>query len=420
MPSVLPVMEGKFGSTNYYIAKIPAKELTERLTIPKNLEGWEDLTIEERYQREIDYKRVRQQIAPYLATDDDRFFGAFIVSMLNSESVEFESLGSMVRNLPNLYKSAANTFGFLTLEGDEVLVPLDGQHRLAALEFAISGKDERQRDIPGIAASIDVAKDDCTVLLIKHDKIKSRKIFNKVNRYAKATSKSENLITADDDVIAVIVRSGISGDIIPSRLINCQSNTLTLRSSEFTTLATVYEATKAFLEDLVAHRIDITNLPDIHTQQLMETNALEFWKAAAEGIDLFSQALYNPEEEGDQRRRELRGDFVLCKPIAQLAALLAVIRLRSPDNETGQKPTLAEVCKRLNTLGWSVTHPAWQSILMTGNRVVSGRTATLFASRVIAYWLGEKLSTEQEEQLKTRYSEICGGKTLKPFDQISE
>ena len=40
MASVLPAMRGKFGSTEYYIVTMPAKELTERLVIPREIEGW--------------------------------------------------------------------------------------------------------------------------------------------------------------------------------------------------------------------------------------------------------------------------------------------------------------------------------------------------------------------------------------------
>jgi len=74
-------MRGKFGTTEYYIVTMPAKELTEKLTVPRDIEGWEDLSLEERYQRDINYNRVKRQIAPYLVEDDDRFFGSFIVSM---------------------------------------------------------------------------------------------------------------------------------------------------------------------------------------------------------------------------------------------------------------------------------------------------------------------------------------------------
>ena len=108
MPSVLPAMQGKFGATEFYIVTMPAKELTERLTVPKDVEGWTDLSLEERYQREINYRRVKDQIAPYLIREESRFFGAFIVTMLNSEQVEFEPMARIYKEkVPTLYRSAA-------------------------------------------------------------------------------------------------------------------------------------------------------------------------------------------------------------------------------------------------------------------------------------------------------------------------
>ena len=413
MATLLPAMQGKFGSTNFWIVTMPTKELTERLTVPKDLDGWEEMSIEERYQRDIDYNRVKKQIAPYLASDEDRFFGAFIVSMVNGENVEFEPLGSMVSRIPNLYKTAGNTFGFLTLEGDEILVPLDGQHRLAALEFAISGRDERQQSISGIGANSDVAKDVCTVILIKHDRDKSRKIFNKVNRYAKSTTKGENLITADDDVIAVIVREDIADDIISARLINYKSNALSVRSHEFTTLATLYEATKLLLEDIEG-KIDTQNLPVPQLKKPMQDTAIDFWKTVCERVDLFSQALHDPSEAADDKRRELRKDFVLGRPFAQNALVRAIISLRSPDMDTGARLSLTEVCNRINDLDWSTENPIWQGVIMNGERILSGSTAAIFAGRVISYWLGEKLTESEKEALKQRHMELRGGSPLHP------
>lgn len=398
MPTVHPAMQGTMGSTRYWLVTMPAKELTERLTIPKQIDGWDDMSIEERYQREIDYNRVRRQIAPYLTTDVDRFFGAFIVSVLNAENVAFEPLPTMVSKLPNLYKQAGSALGFLTLAGSEVLVPLDGQHRLAALDFAITGKDEKKRSIEGLEANVDVAGDDCTVILIRHDAVKSRKIFNKVNRYAKKTSKAENLITADDDVIATIVREDIADEVIPARLVNYKSNTLNARAEHFTTLSTLYEATKVLLEDLQG-RIDTQTLPDQATIKTLRDEAVDFWSHLCEKIDLFVYALHDASEGGDEKRREIRKDFLLGKPIAQFALAQAVVRLRCED-ERGSRLSMDEVCKRVNDLDWSIDNPDWQRVLMTGDRVVAGRTAARFAGRVVSYMLGERLTDEEMTELK--------------------
>ena len=407
-------MRGTFGTTEYYIITMPAKELTERLVVPRNIEGWEDLSIQERYQREISYSRVKRQIAPYLVEDDDRFFGAFIVSMLNADELQFEPITDIYKgNVPKLYQAAGQAFGFLTLQGSEVLVPLDGQHRLAALQFAISGKDEKQQPIADFDPRADVAGDVCTVMLIKHDEQKSRKIFNKVNRYAKKTTKSENLITADDDIVAVIVRDEILGatNAIPDALVNTRSNTLSPKAREFTTLSTLYESTKDLLEDMHG-RINTEILPDKPTQRIMRTEAKSFWETVCSEIDLFRAALIDPSEHGDEKRREIRKDYLLGKPIAQWVLVAAIVRLRNPDSETGTRISLAEACNRMNQLNWSVTEYRWQNVLMSGDRVLAGRTAVRFASEVVAYWLGENLSDAAVDQLKERFISQGGSETL--------
>ena len=181
MARTIPAVKGVFGSTEYYLTTMKAEEIVQSFKIPKELTDWEDMTIEERFQREINWTRVKKHIAPYLANDDDRFFGALIVDMYNSEGVEFEPLREAVAKLPKFYKSVASNFGFLHMTGAEVLVPLDGQHRLAAFRFAISGKDEKGKDIQDLDPNLEIAKDDVTVILVKHDEKKARKILGRYN-----------------------------------------------------------------------------------------------------------------------------------------------------------------------------------------------------------------------------------------------
>lgn len=406
MPSAIPAMRGKFGSTEYFVVTMPAKELTDKLVIPKELEEWDDMTIEERFQREVNYNRVKKHIAPYLAGDDDRFFGAFIVDIYNADGVDFEPVTSIVNGLPKLYANASKVFGFLNFQGDEVLVPLDGQHRLAALRFAITGKDEKGKDIPGMTANIDVATDHCTVILVRHDRSKARKIFNKVNRYAKSQSKADNLITDDDDIIAIISRQEVSDKIIHERLVNFSSNTLGKNDRYFTTLSTIYEATNIILNDQFG-KIDTTSLPDKPKQKLYKDVAHDYWKAICEGVTLFSTAIHDPQESGDERRKEIRRDFVLGKPIVQLALIDAFVRLRQPDDD-GSRLGSDTIIEKINNVDWSVDNPIWQHILMQEERVVTGKQAARFAARFLAYYLGLKMEQKQLDILEEQYKQLAG------------
>jgi DNA sulfur modification protein DndB len=395
-------MRGMFGNTEYFLVQMKASELVSKLTIPKDLDEWEGQSIEERFQRVINYKRVKDHIAPYLAKDPERFFGAFIVDMYGAEGVSYESLESVVpRALPVAYSGSGSSIGFLTFPGGEVLVPLDGQHRLAALKFAISGRDEKDNDIPGISATFDVGNDDCTVILVKHDDQKARKIFNKINRYAKPTSKTDNLITADDDIIAVISRRVVD-NVINSRIVS-HSNTLSAKSIEFTTLGTVYESTKEWLEELNG-KIDDKILPPENEQDLYMEQAIDFWSEIFEKLTHFKLAIINPDEAGDAKRKEIREFIVLGKPIVQYALILAIIRMQMPDFSDSSRLDLDEIIDRINSLDWNKDNPLWQRVLMNGEKVIAGKPAAKFASRFISYHLGETLDPVLLDNLQEVYS----------------
>ena len=145
MATSLPAFRGSFGTTEFFVLTMQAGEFVRSMTVPKELEDWEDLSPEEKFQREINYKRVATHIAPYLAHDDDRFIGAFICEVRQHDEMEFESLVDAGVKFPKaLPNSLMSKFGILYLSGSEIMIPLDGQHRLAALDFAISGKDEKR------------------------------------------------------------------------------------------------------------------------------------------------------------------------------------------------------------------------------------------------------------------------------------
>lgn len=401
MTTALAAMRGRFGSTEYYVVTMPASELRTRFVIPNETEDWEDLSIEERYQRDIDYKRVAQHMAPYLANDPDRFFGAFIVDLRNSDGINFESLSETTKLNP-LLASAARDVGFIYLKGDEIMVPLDGQHRLAAIDFAISGKDQKGKAIPGVSANTDVGKDLCTVILMEHDTKKARKIFNKINRYAKPTSKSNNLITADDDPIAIIVRQCVVDQLLNQRLVNYESNTLSARSPEFTTLSSLYEATATLLE--ATHgKIDRTKLASSAEMNLYKSEATGFWSEVFQNVEVFNIALMDHSEASDDKRREIRATFTVGKPIIQQALIEGIVRLLQRDDD-GLKDNLANVISKVNAANWKVDNPVWQGVLMNKDRVVTGSAAAKFAARFIAYYLGDALNEVELRTLAANYA----------------
>ena len=399
MASVHPAMRGKFGSTEYFMLTMKAGDVANQLVIPKDMPDWGELELEERFQREINYNRVRKQIAPYLANDPDRFFGALIIAVINPESMEFEAMDNVSGKIPKLYQTASKSFGFLTLSGGEMLVPLDGQHRLAAIKFALSGKDEKQKPIQEINPNTELANDDVLLIMVRHDPEKDRRIFNKVNRYAKATTKAENLITSDDDIIAIISREIIANELIGSRLVNYRSNTLPDSVHYFTTLSTIYDATKYVLEEHFG-KINDQVLPDNANKKLYENIAREYWDRLLRGVTIYHAALSDNTEGGDEKRIEIRKSLLLGKPISQLSLMLAIIRLKNVEQPDGSRLSWEIILDRINKVNWEIDNPMWQRILMNGARIVNGKQAAAFASRFIAYYIGEPLEETELDNLK--------------------
>ena len=402
----VPAIRGRLGDTDYYVLSMKAQELVNTVRIPKDMPGWDDQSVEERYQREIDFRRVRLQIAPYLAKDSSRFFGALIVAVINfDESVSFEPLAEVAtRGLPGLYRAAAADMGFLTFSGGEMMVPLDGQHRLKAIQFAMTGVDEKSHPIDNITPSTALAQEDVTVILVAYEEKKARKIFTKVNRYAKKTTTGQEYVTDDDDVLAVLTREVANG-LVGGRLAKFTSNTLRPKDAEFTTLAILYNCNEEIVKHTFAEgKLDKTHLPDTAKQRLFRKKVMDVWTTVLEGIEVFADALDDKEESGDAKRREIRKTNLLGRPVAQECLVRAFVRLTgAPTNMSAE-----DACARLNRLPWSMSEDnlqrVWQRVLWNGG--VDGKIVTKnrrLATGLIAYLAGERLDKEAIDRLREEY-----------------
>ena len=404
--ATVPAMEARLGTTKYYILSMKAKEIADKVIIPSEMPGWKDLEIEEIYQRDLNYARVRSQIAPYLANDDSRFFGSVIVAAMNfGTAIQFEPLEKVANvKLPIAYKNGADRIGFLTFTGGEVLVALDGQHRLKAIEFAVSGMDERGRKISDInAPCIELADEDVTVILIAYEAKIARKIFTKVNKYAKSTTTGQNIVIDDDDIVAVITRE-ITNEQIGARLVKYTSNTLTRSDEHFTTIGIVYNATEDIMNvNFPGGKVDKTHLPEKDKVKLYKEKVSEVWACLLESIDVFADLVADPTESGDDTRKRIRGENLLGKPVAQECLVKAFNRITNgPANML-----YSDACDQLNRLPWPITNEnlsTWDRVLWTGGtdgRIVTKRRS--LATDIIAYLAGVKPTEENLAKLLNDY-----------------
>lgn len=414
MATVISCVQGKMGNTNYYQATMKASELIQVVRPANELDEWSNMSIEDRLQREPDIKRIEEQIAPYIAKSQDRFFGAVIVLVYRGK-IEFESIKDWVdTKAPKAYKSVANSIGLMTIENGTFIM-LDGQHRLLALEKVLKDKviGDCREEVPS---------DDISIIFIEHESNeKTRRIFNKVNRYAKPTSRGDNIITSEDDRSAIIARKllsegaplGIKVKDSNDVIVEWKNNTIAARSIKLTTISVVYETVKLILSN-EGIPLDQNSRPSEDEIQQYYELVEKFWSTVLDGLQAYQDAIANCSEIPTMRKDE-EPYSLLFKSTAQIAlfkGLIAAIR------KEGLK--LQEAVRRANQIDWSISSPIWKNVLVTPSGTITrAQKAQNLGGRLIAYLISaDKMTPEEIDVLQREYNSTQGIDVNNPTIQL--
>lgn len=399
--------KGICGSTEYYQTKMSAGDLINTVGFAAEMPEFDNMTADEKVQRDLNINRVIMEMVPYITDDPDRFYSTIVVDIYQGwEDIEFEALEEIATNLPKAYKNNLKDFGFVTFPGNQVLIALDGQHRLLSLRIAIRG-------MMGIPAGYEIkpswekkliphpeiASEEISVIFVKHESdSKIRKLFNKINKYAKQTSRSDNIIISEDDIHAVIARkligengplaTKINGDL-QQDIVNWKSNSLAQRSTQLTTLSSIYTVSETLLKD---DNFDINFLPDDNVLEDCYGENCKFWKVLLEEVDVYSEYIEKMFEKNIAA--EYRSSNLLFKPVTQmaLAHVAYTAKKKRIDFET--------VAKKLNRIDWSFENKLWENVLVLGNakkKMITGKDAIRNAGQIISYMTMGNVMTEREK-----------------------
>ncbi len=431
MSDVYPALRGKMGHTEYFVLTVKARALVGLVTFQTTEGGWEWLTLEERDQRDINLPRVRNQIAPYLRNDPNHFMGAVV---LQADKLANDCFGPLVGPggvstdaIARPYKASAMQFGFLHLGGGEIFKPLDGQHRLKALEFAIKGQDDRGEQLPPahIASSVSassskdaqslkgsssreydgrtaqIADEDVAVIIVKASLDRARKIFTDINSYAKPTTTGQNLITNDSETHAVLARK-LTNDVIGARLVMYKTNNLTDKDYEFTTLSTISKGIKEILKVHFPHKKFDKYPPRDEERVLLWKTTKDIWEKLLDGFELWSIVLEDKHASGDGKRKELRRENLCLRPVPQLCIIQAYIfvTLLSEHKISGD-----EAIKRLNKIPWGTDDPLWDRVLWSSGKVQT-KNAKLVTELITYLLLGDNIGKRNKEKLLEKYKSV--------------
>lgn len=402
----------RMGSTEYYLAKMPLEELVNSVGLAIELPEWKDMTPDEKMQREPDINRVVNEICPYFIEDTDRFFNSLIIDVHSGyDDIKFDPISKYVREDVTLaYEVSMKDAGFLSLPGKERLIALDGQHRLLAMKLCLKGNSAISAAMLGnkkmtpqmlaLEPHPELADEEVSVIFVEgRDILKIRKIFNKVNKYARQTGRGQNIITADDDVFAVIARRLFAEDQVlykigKNELVNWSSNTLSQRSKQLTTVSALYTIAETLSKDKGwTSKTMPENQEDI--DEAFDEN-VQFWEELLGGMDTYKKYLELTRE--DKPISSLREENLLMKPVTHMS--LAHVAYFAKQKGIEWK----DVVEKLNKVDWSMDNSIWFNILVIPakkKKVITGKESIRAAGMVISYMvMGDKMKQTEVENVR--------------------
>jgi DNA sulfur modification protein DndB len=370
------------GSTTYFQAVMRTDELAATVRAAMDFREFDQFMAHEKMQRRMNEARVEKSIVPYLVNSADRFFGSIIVLVYMPKEFTFESLGEIGGvNLPAAYRHLSSEVGSLTIDGGK-LFALDGQHRLHALRTIVHHERTPILNLPIAGPYKNAIKDDqLSVIFLPFDNAtKARRIFNKVNRYAKPTTTSTNILTSEDDGIYIITRcvaslddpNGFDSDVeppIPHKMLNGEFATqlegasMDANSRHLFTLELISKAVDAMCDATKQPPLDESTTivrPDNDLLRAAYEECAIWWEALIGGFKPYRLALENPASI-PAMRGHAEDYSVAMRPNGQEALIRGLMDAHAT---TGLSADV--LVERLNKVPLRFTHRMWRGILLGG------------------------------------------------------
>jgi DNA sulfur modification protein DndB len=349
MTITFPAMHGVMGKRDFYVA------IMKLALVPKlfRFRDWAELPPEQRAQRVIQKNRI-PEITQYILENEDGYLFSSLTASFNCDPT-FTPIGGQ------------SELGTLQMPFEADLVINDGQHRRAAIEEALKENPELGKE------SISV------VLFPWEDLDRVQQMFSDLNRTARTTSKSLNILYNHRDLLSQVALTIVERLPLFRRFVDKDRISLPLRSAKVFTLGAIYDGTLALLEAVTEGDYE---------QKLAQ--ALEFWETVAKQMPEWNRI-----ESGDLKPVELRQEYINTHAVV-LWALGAMGRTLISTYPSDWTERLAE----LKNIDWRRTNREWQGIAMSGPDVVNRRQSRMDTASFLKKKLGLPLTPAEERSLR--------------------
>ena len=447
--TTVAAIKGKMGDYEYYQATMKPQDVISKSSAAINYftpETWEEMGNNARLQREPDFKRIKEEIAPYLIKSKKRFFNSIVV-LLDESKCDFQSLKDfpatqdgkstfVSKLLLPAYQEKSETLGFLEIRETKGMLILDGQHRMLALKTALNEQNElreifkKQEENFDEYKNHDVDEDDISVIFLKCEELEEKmKIFEDLNTYAKRQSRDVEIFGSVSNPWYVIARKftknpGINQEIdgkepqidFLKHFVQKKGTNLGPRNKPITTATHIVQIVKFLTKNMnfkSQMQLDtMTNEMDV-AQKICNKELNEFFS----NVGIFKKILFSEKSnENVTKYRDRSGkDALILKPMPQVALFKAIHFLKNK-----MDMDINSIYKALDRIDFSYpdqTKHQWLYWVISdaGTITTSGKVESALSRMLIYFAAGEakckKLENGEEwlAELFEDYNFLMGG-----------
>ena len=390
----LSALRGVIGDWIYYVTLLSFQDVRDR--IRKNEEIHETKELQDWLQRELTDRS--NDIAEYLASQQQRFFNAIVVGVYGGEPQWYPlSLQSSVFLDPkSVNEDVKISLGILELSGDEELFAIDGQHRVEGIkQLAEQIGNEAFNEMP----------DELCAIFVAHKKTeagmqRTRRLFSTLNRRVQPVSFTELIILDEDDIVAITCRHLIEKHpLFTDGKISLRKqkaiNPADQRS--FTSVIALYQAMDIYLSINFTPKNKWKKFKLVRpSEDLVEqyiSKASRFWDQLVEWIpELQFVVNMGQEDKLPDSLRSLHGGDLFFRPI------LPTILTRTLKKAVGFGMSENIFLFRFSQIPRELSNPPWRGILWDGAMVTRTKNQNI-AERLILWMVN---ADPQEKKIETQ------------------
>lgn len=343
-----PAVRGIQAGRPCYIAMCPMRLVPKIFVFDE-----EEVPPELRAQRKLNKARI-PEISSYLIENKKDYTLSAITASIDAR-VEFT---------PSTDTGLGQSLGVLSVPmGAQILIN-DGQHRRAAIEYAIQEDPELgYENIP-------------VLFFVDEGLTRSQQMFADLNKHAVRPSDSISTLYDHRDNISEIARHMVKHVPVFSKLTEMEKSSISNRSIKLFTLSAIKNATKALLgkakgDEITKHETSI---------------ATEYWKQVATHMQDWTLAMDRKVASAELREQYVHAHGVILQALGQVGTDL----LPRPESQW------KKILKKLEGIDWSRSNPEWEGRAMHHGRISKARTSVILTANYIKMALGLELSASEK------------------------